>query len=329
MSPSSTLDATGNGSNGHTNTTTSMASDLPVGIYVPTVAFFTPEDTVDEATTRKHAVRLAEAGVTGFVVHGSNGEAVHLDHAERSLVTRVTRSALDEAGFTHLPVIVGCGAPSTRETIQLCVEAAQAGGTHVLILPPSYYNSLVTNDLLLDHFRAVADASPIPVLIYNFPGASSGLDMSSDSIITLAAHPNIVGVKLTCGNTGKLARVAAATQGTSFRTFGGSVDFTVQTLAVGGHGIIGGTANIAPKACLEVVRAWQSGKQDKARELQAIVARGDWVAIQGGFVSVKVGLQKYYGYGGAPRRPCALPTGEKLTAQEEGFAELMQAEKAL
>ncbi|KAI1350739.1 hypothetical protein F5Y01DRAFT_285576 [Xylaria sp. FL0043] len=302
---------------------------LKPGFYVPTVAFFTPQDTVDEVTTSTHVVRLARAGVTGIVTHGSNGEAVHLDHQERSLITQLTRKALDDAGYTNMPVIVGCGAQSTRETIQLCKEAAEAGGSHALILPPAYYGGLLTTDLIKTHFRAVADASPIPVLIYNFPAACGGLDLSSDVVLDLAAHKNIQGVKLTCGNTGKLARIVAGTRGTDFRTFGGSADFTVQTLAVGGHGIIGGLGNVAPVACLEVFKRWEGGKQDSARELQEIVARGDWTAIQGGFVSVKVALQKYYGYGGEPRKPCAFPIGARLAEQEKGFAELVEAEKGL
>ncbi|GAP89591.1 putative dihydrodipicolinate synthetase family protein [Rosellinia necatrix] len=316
-------------SDAYSNPASASAYALAPGFYVPTVAFFTPEDEVDEPTTSQHALRLAQAGVTGLVTHGSNGEAVHLDHQERILITRLTRKALDDAGYADMPVIVGCGAQSTRETIQLCKEAAEAGGTHVLILPPAYYGSLLTTELIKAHFRAVADASPIPVIIYNFPGACSGLDLSSDVIIDLAQHPKVQGVKLTCGNTGKLARVVAGTSGTDFRTFGGSADFTVQTLAVGGHGIIGGLGNVAPVACLEVFKLWEAGKQESARDLQKIVARGDWTAIQGGFVSVKVALQKYFGYGGEPRKPCAFPEGAKLAEQEVGFAELVEAERSL
>jgi 4-hydroxy-2-oxoglutarate aldolase len=91
---------------------------LNPGIYVPTVAFFDrATDEVDVATTKKHAVRLANAGVTGLVTHGSNGEAVHLDHSERMLINRTTREALDSIGRQDLPLIVGFGAQSTRETI--------------------------------------------------------------------------------------------------------------------------------------------------------------------------------------------------------------------
>ncbi|KAI1076900.1 hypothetical protein F5B20DRAFT_572555 [Whalleya microplaca] len=303
---------------------------LEPGVYVPTVAFFTDEDTIDLEATKTHAQRLAQAGVAGVVTHGSNGEAVHLDHAERQLITRATRDALDALNKASLPVIVGCGAQSTRETIQLCREAAASGGSHAIVLPPSYYGGLLAPAQILAHFRAVADASPLPLLIYNYPGACAGLDLSSDAILALAGHPNIVGSKLTCGNTGKLARVVAGAEGLGFRTFGGSADFTVQTLVVGGHGVIAGLANVAPRACVEVLRLWQGGKYEQARVLQATVAHGDWAAIRGGFVSVKAALQKWQGYGGAPRKPCALPEGdEALQAMLEGFEELVRLEEQL
>lgn len=320
--------ATGD-SNGHSAAAPSGTKVLVPGVYVPTVAFFSPDDSVDEKTTRDHAVRLARAGVQGLVTHGSNGEAVHLSHDERSLITRATRQALDAAGYSHLPVIVGTGAQSTRETIQLCVEAAQAGGTHVLVLPPAYYGGLLPTDRILGHFRAVADASPIPVLIYNFPGACAGLDLTSDDIIALSKHPNICGTKLTCGNTGKLARVLGGTLGTDFRVFGGSADFLVQTLSVGGHGVIAGLANVGPKSCLRLQQLWKTGQVEAAQRLQYLVAQADWVAIKGGFVSVKTALRKYEGYGGLPRQPCALPEGDKLTAQEDGFADLIKFEGTL
>lgn len=299
------------------------------GIYVPTVAFFKDgTEAVDLAIVEKHAIRLAEAGVAGLVTHGSNGEAVHLDHAERMAINNATRRALDSVGRSDMPLIVGCGAQSTKETIQLCVEAAQSGGSYALVLPPSYYGSLLNSDLLLEHFRLVADASPIPLLIYNFPGAASGLDLTSDQVLSLSKHPNIVGVKLTCGNTGKLARVAAGAK-PGFLTMGGSADFILPTLVVGGHGVIAGVANLAPKACVEIMKLYEQGNATKARELQAIVARGDWVAIKGGFIAVKSGLEVFYGYGGAPRRPCVTPGEKELAAMKVEFQEMIDLEKSL
>ena len=305
-----------------------MPRPLIPGVYVPTVAFYQPNEDLDLPTIEAHAVYLAQAGITGIVTQGSNGEAVHLDRDERKAVTLHTRRALDAAGFTSVPVIVGCGSSSTRETIRFSQDAAEAGGDYTIILPPCYYKGVVPNEALLDHFRAVADASPIPVLIYNFPGASSGIDLTSDDIIALAQHPNIVGVKLTCGNTGKLARITAQVK-PEFRTFGGSSDFTLQTLIAGGSGVIAGIANLIPRSCVQVMELYQQGKVQEAQKAQAVVARADWLAIKGGLVGVKSALQTYRGYGNLPRRPCVPPSAEEAERIKEFIREGIEMEKSL
>jgi dihydrodipicolinate synthase/N-acetylneuraminate lyase len=296
---------------------------------------------VDTETIARHTVRLARAGVTGLATQGSNGEAVHLTHAERQLVTATTRKALNESGYAHMPIIVGCGSQSTRETIQLCREAWEAGGDYALVLPPSYYASLFApaSETITSFFTAVADASPIPLIIYNFPGAVGGLDLSSDTIVQLSQHPNIVGVKLTCGNTGKLNRVATATRKAAgaafnpakpdFLVLAGSADFTVQSLVAGGHGILAGLANIAPKACIQTMSLYAQGKTAEAQAMQEVVAQGDWTAIQGGVVGVKSGLQGWMGYGGYARSPLPRPGGEQARKWKEGFRELVLLEKSL
>lgn len=314
-----------------------LTRSLVPGIYVPTVAFFDPAtDNVDVETTANHAVRLAKAGVAGITTQGSNGEAVHLSHKERNLVTSTTRKALDDAGFGYMPLIVGCGAQSTREAIELCEEAAAAGGDYALVLPPAYYQGLFSKDTVQCFFRDVATASPIPILIYNYPGAVSGMDLNSDVIIDLAQHPNIVGCKLTCGNTGKLNRVAAATRaatvsdpGSGFMCMGGSVDFTLQTLIGGGSGIIGGMANIAPKACVRLVELFEAGQYTEARKLQAVIARGDWAAIQGGIIGTKAALMTHFGYGGYARKPLPRPNKEECNRWREAFEELVHVENSL
>ncbi|KAL2135061.1 hypothetical protein VTI74DRAFT_9981 [Chaetomium olivicolor] len=319
-----------------------MTRPLVPGVYVPTMCFFEEgTEDIDTETIARHAVRLARAGVTGLATQGSNGEAVHLTHSERQLVTATTRKALNDSGFSRMPIIVGCGAQSTRETIQLCREAWEAGGDYALVLPPSYYASLFApqSETILSYFTAVADASPIPLIIYNFPGAVGGLDLSSDIIVRLAQHPNIVGVKLTCGNTGKLNRVAAATRrmagpgynpdAPDFLVLAGSADFTIQSLAAGGHGILAGLANIAPKACIRTMELWRQGKYEEAQDMQEVVAQGDWTAIQGGVVGVKSGLHGWMGYGGYARSPLPRPSGEEARKWKEGFRELVLLEKSL
>ncbi|CAJ2501360.1 Uu.00g042130.m01.CDS01 [Anthostomella pinea] len=298
---------------------------LPNGVYVPTLAFFKANDEIDVEATQRHTIYLAEAGVAGLVVHGSNGEAVHLSKEERSTIIQATRAALDQSDHHLIPVIAGCGAQSTRESIQLCRDAANAGANFAIVLPPAYYGGLLDTRKIVQHFYYIADASQIPVMIYNYPGACSGLDLSSDTILEISKHPNVHGVKLTCGNTGKLARIVAGAD-PGFFVAGGSADFILQGLVVGGHGTIAGTANLVPRACVRICELYQAGELKEARRLQAIVAKADWVAIQTGFVGVKAALQLFKGYGGEPRRPCELPDAEKTKMIRQGFKEVMATE---
>jgi L-threo-3-deoxy-hexylosonate aldolase len=301
------------------------------------MTFFDPEtEDVDLLTIRKHAVRLAEAGLVGLVTMGSNGEAVHLSLAEKTAITRATREALDEAGFHDVPVIVGASEQSIRGTIELCKESAAAGGEYALLVSPSYYRYAMDEATLYEYFTAVADGSPLPIILYNYPGAVAGIDLDSDLIIKLAKHPNIVGTKFTCGNTGKLTRVALAVNaltaksyGSGYMAFGGMADFTAQTAASGGSGIIAGGANVLPKTCVKVWNLWAEGQYDEALALQKVLSKGDWVLTKAAIPGTKSAIQSYYGYGGYPRRPLKRLSKEQTQAVADGIKEIMEVEKSL
>ena len=304
---------------------------LRPGVYCPTVTFFHPDtEELDTPTIRKHAVRLARAGVVGIVAMGSNGEAVHLTRAERQTVIRETRAALDDAGFRNVPVIAGASDQSVRGSVELAREAAAAGAEYVLVLPPSYYRYAVgSEDALYDFFTGVAEGSPLPVIIYNYPGVVAGIDMDSDLIIRISQHPNIVGTKFTCANTGKLTRVARALRAITppspfplndqqqpsphhpakaaanhpYVAFGGIADFTLQCLISGGSATIVGTANVAPRTCVQVFNLWSAGKLAEAYQLQKILADGDGALSKVLIPGTKQVLQAFFGYGGYPRPP--------------------------
>lgn len=321
-----------NGTNGHA----APSRKLVPGINVPMIAFFDDNENVDLASTAKHAVRLAKAGMTSITCQGSNGEAVHLTANERKQIISASRKALDDAGFTSLPVVAGCAAQSTRESISLCTDAKEAGADYALVLPPSYYKASYARADLLQYYTDLASGSPIPILIYNYPGAVSGVDLDSDAIIELAKHPNIVGCKLTCGNTGKLNRIAntvnAATPNAAnsgWMCMGGSADFTLQTLIAGGSGIITGLGNVAPKACVKVYDLYAEGKVAEAQKMQAVVARGDWAMIAGGVPGTKSSLMAHYGYGGYSRRPLPRPTKEEDARWKNMTVEVVELENSL
>lgn len=324
-------------SNGAINGSSRPRNLLRHGIYSPVMTFFDPTtEDIDIPTCRSHAIRLCQAGLQGLIVMGSNGEAVHMSLSEKILLTQETRAALDEAGFSHIPVIVGASENSIRGTVELCKELAAAGGEYALLVCPSYYRYAMDEEALQTYFTKVADASPIPIILYNYPGAVAGIDMDSDFIIRVSKHPNIVGTKFTCGNTGKLTRVAlatnavtAASEGSGYMAFGGMADFTAQTAASGGSGIIAGGANVLPKTCVKVWNLWAEGKYDEAIALQKVLSKGDWVLTKSAIPGTKSAIQSYYGYGGYPRQPLKRLSDEKVKAVADGIAEVMDVEKSL
>jgi L-threo-3-deoxy-hexylosonate aldolase len=322
-----------NGVNGHTT----ACRPLIPGIWAPTMTFFDPDtEDLDILSIKRHAVRLAKAGLVGLVTMGSNGEAVHLSREEKIAVTKATREALDEAGFTHVPVMVGCSEGSVRGTVALIKEAASAGGDYTLLLPPSYFRGLMDEEPIYTYFTSVADKSPLPIVLYNYPGAVAGIDMDSDLLIRLAKHPKIIGTKFTCGNTGKLTRVALATNattpfssGSGYMAFGGMCDFTVQTLISGGSGIIAGGANVMPKTCVKVWDLFTEGKIQEAIEMQKTLSKCDWVLTKAAIAGTKSAIQSYYGYGGYPRSPLKRLDEVKTKGIADGIAEVMKLEKSL
>ncbi|OBT51796.1 hypothetical protein VE04_08107 [Pseudogymnoascus sp. 24MN13] len=310
---------------------------LPCGIYAPTMTFFDQEtEYLDIPTIKANAKRLARSGLVGLVVMGSNGEAIHCTSDEKVSVTKATREALHEAGFAHMPIIFGATQDSVIGTIELTRLAADAGADYSLVLPPSYYRSQMDDKSVYDYFVAVADASVLPVIIYNYPGVVAGVDLDSDLLIKLGRHPNIVGTKFTCGNTGKLTRVAQGVnartpfqEGSGYMAFGGMCDFTLQTLISGGSGIIAGGANVMPKLCVRVWDLYVEGRKAEAEALQKVLSRGDWPLTRASIAGTKQATQTYYGYGGYPRRPLKRLDQAGLSAVDDGIREVMEIEKSL
>ncbi|KAI9710780.1 MAG: hypothetical protein M1828_002122 [Chrysothrix sp. TS-e1954] len=309
---------------------------LRPGAYAPMLTMFSENEDLDLFTQSKLTLRLAQGGLVGLVVMGSNGEAVHLSRSERSRLLASVRSTLDEGGFAQIPIIAGCTEQSTRGTIELCGEAARDGASYALILPPSYYKPAMTADVLIQHYNDVADKSPIPIMMYNYPGAVAGVDLDSDTMLEIANHPNVVGAKLTCASTGKLMRLAAAagavtanSPGNGFLATGGFADIIVQCHASGGSGVIAGTGNVMPKLCARVWDLCAKGEVEKALEMQKVLSRADWALSKGGVGGTKAALQEVAGYGAPVRRPLRGPNEEGKKKIMEQLEEALTIEKGL
>jgi len=325
---------------------------LTAGIYAPIPTFFLPDsEDIDIPTLQNHVVRVAKAGVKPLLC-GSMGEGHHLTHDERTALIKATRQALDDAGFVHMPIIAGTGTGSTRETVQLCREAAQAGADATIVIASGYFAGVLAGnkEALKEYWTEVASKSPIPVMVYNYPGASAGIDLDSTLITELATEcPNLCGVKLTCGNVGKLTRICATVTDPSFNSLhprqnpnapflvlGGFCDFLVPATFANGHGAITGLANIAPHATSALFELSQAALSDRsalpeALKLQAIVGRADFTIAKAGISGTKYLLEKLYGYGGLCRKP--LPpisslAGEALWTHSD-TVDLVQLERQL
>ncbi|TFK42510.1 dihydrodipicolinate synthetase [Crucibulum laeve] len=280
------------------------------------------------------------------------GEAIHLSHNERVKLIHAARKALDGAGFTHVPIIAGTGAGSTRETIELTEEAAGAGADYAIVIASGYFAGVLAGNkaALKTFWVEVSEKSPIPVMIYNFPGASGGIDLDSDLISELATDcPNICGVKLTCGNVGKLTRIADAVSSPAFAStyprknaaapflvLGGFIDFLVPSGFASGHGAITGLANVAPHAIVHLFTLTEAAKKDlsilpEAQRIQGIIARGDYTIAKASIAGTKYLLEKLYGYGGAPRKPLPpIDPGAAQTLWEHPHAQdLIKLEREL
>lgn len=190
----------------------------PAGIYPPLVNFFHEDSSLDLDSIKQHAVRTAKAGVTGLVIMGSNGEAMHLEREERVAIVSTIRKALDAEGLTSFPLIIGCGQQSKRSTLLTIQDAKDAGGDFALVLPPSYWPVAMSKPNVTKYFKELADESALPILIYNFPLVANGVTVDSDQMIELAKHDNIVGCKLTCGVSRKNG-LAQSTSADSSRTW--------------------------------------------------------------------------------------------------------------
>ncbi len=287
-----------------------MNALLANGIYPPLPTFFDGNEELDLPMLQQHMRNLLDSGIAGYVLMGSNGEAVHLTSDERVQLVQAAREVIDNEN-SELPLIVGCGDTSTRSTIAHCRSTAQYGADIALVIPPSYYRSSMTTAALLAHYRAVADASPIPVLVYNMPANTAGLDLDAALLGALAEHENIIGVKDSSGNIAKLAQVIASVPST-FKVFAGSAGYLLPALVVGAAGAVSALANVFPQEVCDVLALFDAGQLDEARELQArLIPANNGVTTVYNVPGLKAALELTAGYGGIPRMPL-LP----LSAQE-------------
>ncbi|MBB5693488.1 4-hydroxy-tetrahydrodipicolinate synthase [Muricoccus pecuniae] len=230
------------------------------GSLVALITPMTPDGALDERAFQDFVSWQVEEGAQGLVPVGTTGESPTLSHEEHA---RIVELCIEAAGG-RVPVIAGAGSNSTAEAVALTKHAKKAGADGVLVVTP-YYNKPTQEGMYL-HFKAVADAADIPVIIYNIPPRSV-IDMSVETMARLAKHPNIVGVKDATANLTRPLHTRAAC-GPDFCQLSGEDHTALSFLAAGGVGCISVTANIAPRLCREMHDAWAEGRVGDAMAIQ-------------------------------------------------------------
>lgn len=259
---------------------------------------------IDTRAFRRNLARWSEARIAGFVIAGSTGEAALLDEDERSLLLELAR----DAAPSGMAVVAGAGGESTRGTVRRCRDAAERGAEAVLVRPPAYYRDAMTDEALRAHFLAVADASPVPVILYHIPRYVP-VDIGPQLAGELSRHQNIVAVKDSSGDLRNLGALCEACAGRA-EVLVGSGAVLYPGLELGASGGILAVALLAPEACAELLAAWERGESAVAGGLQERIGPlHKRVVGAHGVPGIKHALDRLGLYGGPPRAPL-LPLGE-------------------
>ncbi len=214
---------------------------------------------VDIPAARRLAKRQRDAGISALIVAGTTGESPTLSADERALLLS---AVLDTVGG-RIPVIMGTGANDTRTAVRYTEQAARLGADGALVVTP-YYNK-GTAEGLARHYLAVADATPLPIILYNVP-SRTGVDLTLPVLSRLAEHPRIVAIKEASGKIDRVADIRAAL-GDRMPIYSGNDGDLLPTLSLGGIGIISVLSNLLPEACISLWQSFTAGRVGEAGEL--------------------------------------------------------------
>ena len=246
-----------------------------------------------------------KTGLSGYLVLGSNGEAVYLNEKEKIKVVEISRESI----HTSKIMLVGTGMESTQETIQFTNQVAKMGADYALVVTPSYFKGSMKPQILYDHFIAVAESSRIRILIYNVP-QFTGINLDPEVVAKLSEHPNIIGIKDSSGNIGQLSEIIHLSQ-KGFAVFVGSAPVLFPALCIGAVGGILAVANVVPQECVQIQSLFNKGKMGEARALQSrLTPLAKAVTTKYGIGGLKMAMDLAGYFGGNPRHPLKRPNQE-------------------
>ncbi len=293
------------------------------GIIPPLVTPFDENGAIRYDYFERNLDRYLEAGIEGYLVIGSNGESVYLEHSEKLKLIETARKRLPSS----VTLLAGTGVESTRATLELTKEAADCGVDAVLVKNPFYFKNQMTFDVYIAHYTAVADASPVPVVIYNVP-AFTGLSLDSPLVAELAKHPNLRGMKDSSGNVKLISEVVWNTDPQKFSVLAGAAPTLFSTMVVGARGGIVALACAAPRAMMSLYRAVIAGDYKKAGMIQRIIAPAAGAVTEKYGIAGLKGAMELEGFqAGLPRLPL-LPLKQAQRQDLEQVLRRMNSELA-
>jgi 4-hydroxy-2-oxoglutarate aldolase len=278
------------------------------GIYVALTTPFAGDE-VAAHRIKDNVRKLNTTGLAGYLVLGSTGESVALTDDESLRLVE----AVCEAAAPEKKILVGTARESTKGTVDFTNSLAGRGVAAALVRPPSYFKSKMTFDALKTHYLAVAEASALPVLIYNMP-QNTGIDLSPRLVVDLAPHPNIVGLKESSGNLAFVKEVVPAVPA-GFHYFLGAGQAVFPGLELGADGAILAVANAVPELCVEIFRRFRAGETDAALKLQQRLDPLNALLVGRFSIPGIKYAQDLRGYYGGPARLPLLPVDEEGRAE--------------
>jgi 4-hydroxy-2-oxoglutarate aldolase len=268
------------------------------GVFAALTTPFAADGSVAIADLKKNIQRYDATGLAGYAVQGSTGESVLLSRAEWDSVL----VAAKEAASPKKRLLAGTGVESTAETISRTKRAAELGYHAALVKTPYYYKPMYKPDVFIAHYRAVADASPIPVLLYSVP-QFTGISLEAPEVAVLAEHRNIIGIKESSGHVQRVGEMVAAVPA-AFQVLTGGAGVLMPSLAVGANGAFLALASALPEKCAELYEVTRRGQLEAARELQKNLLRASKLIVSElGIAGVKFVMDQRGYHGGIPRLP--------------------------
>lgn len=272
------------------------------GTFTALITPFDSAGALDPARIRSLAERQIEAGVEGLVPCGTTGESVTMSADEQVQVVELVR----EAAQGRVPVIAGAGGNATAKVVEMAKRMAAAGANAILSVVP-YYNK-PTQEGLVRHFSAIADAVDKPVILYNVPGRTA-TNMKASTVARLASHGNICAVKEASGDLLQAMDIIESTPD-DFRVLSGEDNLTLPLLSIGADGVISVVGNEAPRQMSDLVRAGLEGRFDDARRIHySLLDLMNTNFVESNPIPVKAAMAML-GLGEATYRPPLMPLTE-------------------